>query len=175
MVRAEQWAFIHQGMAALHCCLKRRRKLDNSSLLVPIIGPKSSGWMFTSGALKLGRVTTGSSSTSKNVSPCVHPLSDSPFPAHPPFQRWHLAPGAWAKGTSGAKSSAAVPDCSLARAAMSLMFPSRTPLLSLDAALRGDATAPLSGVEEHPPPAQPPSREAAPGMGKRAEFLPFSG
>ena len=109
MVRAEQWAFIHGGMAASYFCLKQRCNLDNSSLLVHLIGPKSRGWMFTWGALRPGRVPTGSSSTSKNVGPCVHPLSDSLFPAHHLFWHWHLEPSAQAKGSSGAKSSAAVP------------------------------------------------------------------
>lgn len=68
-----------------------------------------------------------------------------------------------------------LPDCSLVRAVMDLMFPSGMPLLSLDAVLQGDAIAPLSRVGEHPPPVQPLSRETALGMGERAKFLPFSG
>lgn len=137
--------------------------------------------MFTWGALKPGRVPTGSSSTAKNVGPCIQSLTDSPLPAHHPFWSWHPEPSAEAKGSSGAKSSAAVPGQGAAAWVQPgvgsngsyVPFGDR-PLLSLDAALQGDATAPLSRVGEHPLPAQPPSRETAQGMGKRDGFLPFS-
>lgn len=109
MVRAEQWAFIHWGMATLYFCLKQRCNLGNSSLLVHLIGPKSRGWMFTWDALKSDRVPASSSSTSKNVGPCVRALNDSPFPASHPFWHWYFEPSAQAKGSSSAKSSAAVP------------------------------------------------------------------
>lgn len=136
--------------------------------------------MFTWGALKPGRVPTGSSPTAKDVGPCIQSLTDSPLPAHHPFWSWHPEPSAEAKGSSGAKSSAAVPGQGAAAWVQPgvgsngsyVPFGDR-PLLSLDAALQGDATAPLSRVGEAPAASTASKQRDSSGNGEEGWISPL--
>lgn len=91
------------------CCSsiwKQRCNVVIPSLLLHLMGPEVSGWRFTRGALKPGRVPLFCLCIQK-CWPCVHP--EMLFPAHHPFRCWHHEPGAQAKDSSGAKDTAAVP------------------------------------------------------------------
>lgn len=108
MVTAEQWASTHPDMAAPSFIRTQGCNAVITSLLLHLMGPESSGWRFTWGALKPGRALLLLSLHPK-MPAHVSILSETLFPAHHPFCCWHHEPGAQAKDSPGAKDTAAVP------------------------------------------------------------------